>query len=74
MQADIHTSIGVMGRVRHGTVYPLVLGAVGLLLLAVGALMFGSTVIETPVTVVGSLALAGAHVANWQLRHGHDAS
>jgi hypothetical protein len=61
-----------MGRVRHGTVYPLVLGAVGLLLLAVGALMFGGTALETPVTVVGSLALAGAHVANWRLRHGHN--
>ena len=43
----------------------------GLGLLALGALHWPTHDLETPITVAGSLALAGAHVANWRGRHGH---
>ena len=57
------------GRQKHGAVYPLLLGVVGLVLLATGALLVGQTAAETPVTVAGSLVLSLAHIANWRLRH-----
>ena len=63
----------VTGRAHHGAIYPLVLGVGGLFLLAIGALVFGTSAAETPVTVCGSLMLAGAHLANWRLRHTHHA-
>ena len=56
------------GRARHGARWPLLLGIAGLGLLAVGAILFGSTPMETPTTVAGSIALVAAHVANWRLR------
>jgi hypothetical protein len=59
----------VTGRARHGSLHPLVLGVVGLVLLAVGVMVFGATHWETPVTVTGSILLATAHVRNWRLRH-----
>ncbi len=58
----------VQGRSRHGASYPLGVGAMGLLLLAVGAFAVGEGPLETPVTVAGSLLLAFAHIANWRLR------
>ena len=61
------------GRARHGASWPLVVGMLGLLLLAMGALMFGETEGETPVTVAGSLALACAHIGNWRMRHARHA-
>jgi hypothetical protein len=60
----------VTGRARHGASYPLIIGALGLIALAIGV-AFGSTRLETPVTVTGSLLLAAAHIANWRLRHAH---
>lgn len=62
----------VTGRARHGASYPLMIGAVGLIALAIGV-AFDSTRLETPVTVTGSLLLAAAHIANWRLRHAHGA-
>ena len=59
----------ITGRARHGVIHPLAIGIVGLGLLAVGALAFGETIWETPITVVGGLSLAAAHVINWRLRH-----
>ena len=59
----------IAGRERHGARWPLVLGLLGLMLLAIGILWFGATPRETPVTVAGSLALAAAHLGNWRLRH-----
>ncbi|WP_160296824.1 MerC domain-containing protein [Sphingomonas sp. ERG5] len=59
----------IQGRARHGERYPLWLGGVGIAWLAIGALVLGGTMAETPVTVVGSLLLAAAHIANWRLRH-----
>lgn len=57
------------GRLRHGAFWPITLGFVGLLCLAIGALLFLETPVETPVTVSGSLLLATAHIGNWRLRH-----
>lgn len=59
----------ISGRWRHRAFYPLAIGVVGLILLALGAIPLGSTPLETPVTVVGGLMLAAAHLTNWQLRH-----
>lgn len=60
-----------IGRAKHGAAWPLVLGALGLALLAAGALMLGGTAGETPVTILGSAALIAAHLGNWRLRHAH---
>lgn len=56
------------GRARHGAIWPLAIGACGLALLAIGAIVLGSRPAETPTTVLGSLFLVGAHLANWRLR------
>ncbi len=56
------------GRARHGASYPIAIGVVGLSALAIGIMPFAHQ-IETYVTVTGSLALAGAHIQNWRLRH-----
>jgi hypothetical protein len=57
------------GRHRHRRAYPLIIGAIGLILLATGALFLLGGRWETPVTILGSLCLASAHIANWRLRH-----
>jgi len=57
------------GRHHHRHLHPLMIGATGLILLAVGALVLLGGRWETPVTIIGSLCLACAHVANWRLRH-----
>ncbi len=61
----------IAGRTQHGEVWPLALGALGLILLAIGAMVFGESAGETPITVAGSLLLAAAHIGNWRLRHEH---
>lgn len=62
----------VQGTWRHRAWRPLVTGAFGLALLSGGALLLPDSSYETPVTIVGSLCLVIAHVANWRLRHrGH---
>jgi len=53
---------------RHRAFGPVVVGSVGLLLMAFGLLFAERHAIETAVTVAGSLCLAGAHVANWRRR------
>lgn len=57
------------GWFEHGAVFPVLVGGVGLGLLAIGAFVFGETFWEIPVTVCGSLILAAAHLRNWRLRH-----
>ena len=57
------------GRRHHRRAFPLLVGAAGLGLLAIGALLLLGGRWETPVTIIGSLCLATAHVANWRLRH-----
>ena len=59
------------GRHHHRRAYPLMIGATGLMLLALGALLLLGGRWETPVTIMGSLCLACAHIANWRLRHLH---
>ena len=56
---------------HHRRAYPLLIGVTGLALLAIGALLLLGGRWETPVTILGSLCLATAHVANWRLRHVH---
>ena len=58
----------VIGWRRHRKVLPLIAGAAGLFILDLGAFAVGETAWETPVTVVGSLTLAAAHLTNWRLR------
>ena len=53
---------------RHRLAGPLLAGTVGLLLLALGVLTWGETPFEIPVTIVGSMFIAAAHVSNWRLR------
>jgi hypothetical protein len=53
---------------HHGTTTPLLIGGVGLALLAIGVLRYGETMLELPLTVAGSLAIAGAHLLNWRHR------
>jgi hypothetical protein len=53
---------------RHRLARPLVAGTLGLTLLAVAALAWHATPLEVPMTVVGSLLIAAAHLANWRYR------
>lgn len=53
---------------RHRLAAPLIAGTVGLTLLALAAIHWGETPLEMPVTVLGSLAIAVAHLANWRYR------
>jgi hypothetical protein len=57
---------GGFARERRGL---LILGSAGIVMLASGALIFGASPAETPVTVAGSLMLAFAHLSNWRRRH-----
>lgn len=54
----------------HRAWWPVAMGAGGLALLAVGALLFEGNRFETLATVAGSLCLVSAHVGNWRRRHG----
>jgi len=53
---------------RHRTGVPLLMGAMGLGLMAAGVALPVPGVLETGLTVIGSLALAAAHVGNWRAR------
>jgi hypothetical protein len=57
-----------LGYRHHGRPAPLLGGLAGLVLLAIGVQVFGEGPLEAPVTVLGSLAIAGAHIANWRSR------
>ena len=59
----------LLGYRSHRASLPLLVGGVGLGLLAVGALVLLGGPFETLVTVIGSLTLAVSHVMNWRLRH-----
>ena len=56
---------------RHRAAVPLIIGTIGLVLMALGVVLSSREAIETAVTVSGSLLLAGAHIANWRHRRGH---
>ena len=64
----------VTGVLKHRNPAPLVGGAAGLILIALGAIVFAGLPTETSVTVLGSLTLVAAHIANWRLRHRHPVS
>lgn len=53
---------------RHRLAAPLIAGTSGLVLLTLGATYWEATPFETPVTVIGSLGIAAAHLANWRYR------
>ena len=57
-----------IGYRHHRLAAPLLAGGAGILLLSLGVLRWGETPLETPVTILGSLLIATAHVANWRLR------
>ncbi len=57
-----------VGYRHHRLAMPLLVGGAGIALLALGVLHWGETPLEAPVTILGSLLIAGAHVANWRLR------
>ncbi|MGN7159557.1 MerC domain-containing protein [Sphingomonas sp. SAFR-052] len=50
----------------HGRIVPMLLGALGLAGLAAGLAFNSVPGAETALTVAGSLALAMAHIGNWQ--------
>lgn len=56
------------GYARHGLLLPASLGLAGIAMLGIGALAGLSGLLETGVTLVGSVLLALAHIRNWQLR------
>lgn len=58
----------VSGYRLHGRALPVVAGVAGLALLALGAIAWGRTAAEAPVTIVGSLVIAAAHIGNWRWR------
>ena len=59
----------IQGRRRHRRPWPLAAGSIGLVLLAGGTFLAPEGIGETVATVIGSVALVTAHVANWRLRH-----
>lgn len=53
---------------RHRATAPLIVGAMGLILMALGVAVPWREALETGLTVAGSLCLASAHIANWRQR------
>jgi hypothetical protein len=53
---------------RHRLAGPMIAGTIGLTLLALAAIRWGETALEMPVTVLGSVAIAVAHLTNWRFR------
>ena len=60
----------VEGALRHRSRVPLLMGIVGLSLLAAGAFIAPENA-ETPLTVAGGVALGFAHITNWRRRRMH---
>jgi hypothetical protein len=58
----------VEGWRRHRTIALPLIGVAGLTLMAIGALIASSPVAEAAWTIIGSLMLASAHIANWRRR------
>jgi hypothetical protein len=58
----------IRGYRHHGLLLPASLGFLGLVLLGAGALSGAEEMLETGLSVAGSLVLAFAHLRNWQLR------
>ncbi|MDQ3080049.1 MAG: MerC domain-containing protein [Pseudomonadota bacterium] len=58
----------VAGYRRHGALLPGAVAGIGLGLIGIGAIAGFAVLIETSVTVLGSLLLAAAHLVNWRSR------
>jgi hypothetical protein len=58
----------VKGWRRHGAIALPLIGIAGLALMAIGALIADSAAAEAAWTIIGSLMLASAHIANWRRR------
>ncbi|WP_448663428.1 MerC domain-containing protein [Sphingomonas sp. CJ20] len=56
---------------RHRAAAPMLVGAVGLTLMASGIAFATREALETGLTVAGSLFVAGAHIGNWRQRRAH---
>jgi hypothetical protein len=56
----------ISGYRRHGALLPGAIAVIGLSLIGVGALAGFPLLLETSVTVAGSLVLALAHISNWR--------
>jgi len=52
---------------HHGTIWPAILSCLGLALIGIGALAGEELLLETGLTVVGSVLLAVAHLNNLRL-------
>lgn len=60
-------------RTKRPHAWPLAIAAAfGLALMLAGALETPWSALERPLTVLGGLVLASAHLANWRRRHNHD--
>ena len=57
------------GNARHGVLWPVRVGAVGLGLMTLGAFAIPEGAAEIATTVAGSTLVAIAHIANLRLRH-----
>jgi hypothetical protein len=58
----------LVGYRGHRVMLPIIIGAIGLALLSLGALVLLGGRFETPVTIAGSLCLVAAHAVNWRRR------
>ena len=58
----------LIGFRMHRTIFPVLAGIFGVACLALGAITWGRTLLEIPVTILGSLAISIAHLTNWRLR------
>jgi hypothetical protein len=58
----------LIGYRLHRVLAPVLCGTFGLIFLALGAITWGRTPLEIPATILGSLAIAAAHLTNWHLR------
>lgn len=59
-----------IGYRHHRRALPVLAGLAGLALLGIAVLVYERTPGEAPVTIAGSLLIAGAHLSNWRLRRG----
>lgn len=53
---------------RHGMILPFAAAAIGLTLIGLGAFGGFRVLVETGLTVAGSVALVAGHLGNWRLR------
>jgi len=60
-----------LGWRRHGRIVPVILALAGLALMSWGALGGVAPGVETALTTLGGLCLAGGHIRNWRLGAAH---